>query len=610
MVKKSLSKKENKKNKTTKHTNILINDLNKILFTEDLKYFIVNSRTDNLNFNLLDKFNFSEDEHKLEKFKDSNYSYINHWEYLYKTNSSLLRTLKFYKSINLVNNFSKIKELFNFKSKYINIFTHGYLDEHVLKSIKTNKNINFDLDLDLIQGLINESGKYRINNYLHILNGKSNKIEDKDYDYKNNNTIIKTKYSLYNTNNLSSATKLADNIGLDSRDLIYLDQLSNIRDVIQILPVCLRIQKRGGCLVMDLPYISYHSCIKDIILLLTELYQNVTLYKNIVTNDLNMITLVCFGYHDKNNKKILKDIDNLYNIISKNKGIPDSIWDYNRFESKDMFLINNVLNSIRVFSIMSDDIIQDYIDLINNWKKVKDNDILNTRINKNLRYLKKWFKSNRLVYKGRINDVTSLETLFPQKKGVDLSKLQIPGFMGAMATPHLQSLVIIEYIEKFMNDIYGKKNADLVITDATAGIGGDTINFAQYFKKVNSVEYNDENCKALKNNIQQYKLDNINVTCNDYNNVCENLKQDVVFIDAPWGLDYKNKEKMKLYLGKLELVYFVNLLIRNTDLVILKVPNNYDFMHFFKKLRKNITATVKPMSVLQNYYYYIFCYKI
>ena len=67
---------------------------------------------------------------------------------------------------------------------------------------------------------------------------------------------------------------------------------------------------------------------------------------------------------------------------------------------------------------------------------------------------------------------------------------------------------------------------------------------------------------------------------------------------------------MTLYLGKLELVYFLNLLIRNTDLVVLKVPNNYDFMHFFKKLRKNITATVKPMSVLQNYYYYIFCYKI
>ena len=105
-------------------------------------------------------------------------------------------------------------------------------------------------------------------------------------------------------------------------------------------------------------------------------------------------------------------------------------------------------------------------------------------------------------------------------------------------------------------------------------------------------------------------MDNVNVTCNDYNNVCDKLEQDVVFIDAPWGLDYKEHNKIKLYLGKLELVYFVNMLIRDTDLVVLKVPNNYDFMYFFKKLRRSVTATVKSMSVLQNYYFYIFCYKL
>ena len=161
-----------------------------------------------------------------------------------------------------------------------------------------------------------------------------------------------------------------------------------------------------------------------------------------------------------------------------------------------------------------------------------------------------------------------------------------------------------------MNDIYSKSIKDLTITDATAGIGGDSINFGLYFEKVNSIEMSKENCNALKNNIKQYKLTNVKVTCDDYNNVVNKLSQDVVFIDAPWGLDYKEKEKMKLYLGKLELVYFVNTLIRDTDLVVLKVPNNYDFQHFFKKIRKSVTVTIKSMSVLQNYYFYIFCYKL
>ena len=57
-----------------------------------------------------------------------------------------------------------------------------------------------------------------------------------------------------------------------------------------------------------------------------------------------------------------------------------------------------------------------------------------------------------------------------------------------------------------------------------------------------------ENCEALKNNIKQYRLSNVKITCDDYNNVVNKLSQDIVFIDAPWGLDYKQKDKMKLYI--------------------------------------------------------------
>jgi hypothetical protein len=40
---------------------------------------------------------------------------------------------------------------------------------------------------------------------------------------------------------------------------------------------------------------------------------------------------------------------------------------------------------------------------------------------------------------------------------------------------------------------------ELTITDATACIGGDTINFAFYFGHVHSIEINKENFEVLEN---------------------------------------------------------------------------------------------------------------
>ena len=64
----------------------------------------------------------------------------------------------------------------------------------------------------------------------------------------------------------------------------------------------------------------------------------------------------------------------------------------------------------------------------------------------------------------------------------------------------ITQLIIKEFKYRLNKDI-----KDCVITDATANIGGNTINFAKHFKKVNSIEISDINFKALKNNINVYK---------------------------------------------------------------------------------------------------------
>src|SRR5438105_2800401 len=53
------------------------------------------------------------------------------------------------------------------------------------------------------------------------------------------------------------------------------------------------------------------------------------------------------------------------------------------------------------------------------------------------------------------------------------------------------------------------KCSDAIITDATAGVGGDTISFAKNFKRVYAVEIDKHRYDFLINNIKVYKLKNV-----------------------------------------------------------------------------------------------------
>ena len=100
-------------------------------------------------------------------------------------------------------------------------------------------------------------------------------------------------------------------------------------------------------------------------------------------------------------------------------------------------------------------------------------------------------------------------------------------------------------------------NNNIIITDGTANIGTDSIFLSNYFDKINSVEISNINYKALTNNVNVFEKSNINTILGDIILVIENLIQDIIYIDAPWGgRDYKKNDKMKLYLGDLEILDF------------------------------------------------------
>ena len=124
--------------------------------------------------------------------------------------------------------------------------------------------------------------------------------------------------------------------------------------------------------------------------------------------------------------------------------------------------------------------------------------------------------------------------------------------------------IILKYVDK-----------NSIITDATSCIGGNSILFSRDFKKVICIEKDFNIYKILKSNM--IKQNNTECYNASYNIVKFILKQNVIFIDPPWGgNNYKNKKNVKLYLDSIDIQYIINEVYNFTDIVVLKTPLNFD----------------------------------
>ena len=136
----------------------------------------------------------------------------------------------------------------------------------------------------------------------------------------------------------------------------------------------------------------------------------------------------------------------------------------------------------------------------------------------------------------------------------------------------IYSVTPFEIADTISQIIKDKMGNDLVITDMTACIGGNTISFSKYFKIVNAIEINPKRCDFLKKNLKILKIKNVNIYNDDCFNIIENLSQDIIFIDPPWGgRKYKFRKMVDLYLSKQKLCDICNNLIDKCKLIILKV---------------------------------------
>lgn len=133
-------------------------------------------------------------------------------------------------------------------------------------------------------------------------------------------------------------------------------------------------------------------------------------------------------------------------------------------------------------------------------------------------------------------------------------------------------------INKILKMYISKKD---VITDATACIGGNSIFFHRDFKSVNSVEKDQYTFYTLRKNTAFPNCKHYNCS---YLHLMYVLRQDLVFLDPPWGgTDYKKTKSIDLFLDNVNVVDIINSLYHNTRYIAMKIPNNYNL----DKLDKN-----------------------
>ena len=140
-------------------------------------------------------------------------------------------------------------------------------------------------------------------------------------------------------------------------------------------------------------------------------------------------------------------------------------------------------------------------------------------------------------------------------------------------TTKTQAEQINKIILSYIDTNWAKKSC--IITDATACIGGNSTLFCKDFYKVICVEKENEIYTVLKSNTR----DCLNCQCYNasYNYVKFLIRQNIIFIDPPWGgNEYKNKKNIKLYLDNVDVQKIINEMYNFTDFVVLKVPINFD----------------------------------
>jgi 16S rRNA G966 N2-methylase RsmD len=205
-----------------------------------------------------------------------------------------------------------------------------------------------------------------------------------------------------------------------------------------------------------------------------------------------------------------------------------------------------------------------------------------------------------------------ISRIFPSiNNSTDYSKIKIDdesfSFITIREIADMISKIICHHLLK-----YNLNPQKIKVADYTSGVGGNVLSFLKYFKYVYAIEISEKRADFLKNNIELYGYDNveiINKCAIEFNsNDMINLNLNVIFIDPPWGgSNYKSSDNLTLKLANVEIE---NLIINIADIflenykkitninpkelynnynnkfIVIKLPKNYDIENFYNHVKK------------------------
>ena len=127
-------------------------------------------------------------------------------------------------------------------------------------------------------------------------------------------------------------------------------------------------------------------------------------------------------------------------------------------------------------------------------------------------------------------------------------------------------------------------NRKLRVTDACAGCGGNTMSFLcdGRFELVYVVEIDRSRLNVLKDNLRfltsvRSIRTEFELLWEDYTKCMLTLKQDVVFLDPPWGgVNYRLEKNLNLMLGGMDVAAIMDKLVGQGVCVVVKVPRTFN----------------------------------
>jgi predicted RNA methylase len=181
-------------------------------------------------------------------------------------------------------------------------------------------------------------------------------------------------------------------------------------------------------------------------------------------------------------------------------------------------------------------------------------------------------------------DKLPIDQYFPIKHNLNYNDLKIDDIGKYSITLPRKADAITKLILTYIKSTSIAEH--VTITDATAGVGGNVLSFCKYGINVNAVELDTERFEYLKHNVSKYEY-NVNLYNNNYLDIYETIKQDIIFIDPPWGgPEYKKSDEIILSLNDISLEDICNNIFikKLAKLTVLKLPYNYNLNHMKNKI--------------------------